>query len=158
MDKEFYWRTKVITPQQAVTLYEMNIDQSKTLLFWGLVRQGDRQGWALFLTYDGRALPLYLCGDEVAEAIKREGTDLNSLVETFYAAFDLSQLMQILQNEIMNMSLTSDDKVNMSYCPRDYEYFELAEGCANFLIGLIRSEQYNDDLVNGALEIYANPQ
>ena len=73
-----------------------------------------------------------------------------------YAAFELSQLMQILQNEIMNMNLTDDDTVNMSFCPRDYNYHELAEGCADFLIGLLREGQFNDDQCNGALEISDN--
>ena len=91
-----------------------------------------------------------------AEALHNSGVDVEQLVENMYAAFELSQLMQILQNEIMNMNLTDDDTVNMSFCPRDYNYHELAEGCADFLIGLLREGQFNDDQCNGALEISDN--
>ncbi len=154
MIMNFYLTSMFITPEQAMELCQLNIDQSKSMFYWGRVQYRGNNGWALFLIKDQNEPSQYLCGDKLVETLYADGEDVGGLVDEYYAAFNLSQLMQILQNEIMNLNITREDKVNMSFCHRDYQYFELAEGCCEFLIGLIKDEQFNDDQCNGTLEIY----
>lgn len=154
MNKKNYLRSMFITPEQAVELCRMNIDQSKSMFYWGRIIYGDNESWGLFLISDENEPAQYLCGDDDADNLYGNGLDMEAYVNDYYAAFNLSQLMQILQNEVMNMSLTANDTVNLSFCPCNYQYHELAEGFAQYLIGLINDEQFNDDQCNGALEIY----
>ncbi len=156
MNKELYLTSMFIKPEQAVELYKLNIDQTKSMFYWGTVSANGRSGWALFLIQDPDGQPLCLYEDDTVKDLRTEGIDIESHIGQLYAALELSQLNQILQNEIMNMNLTSEDKLNLSFCPRDYDYHELAEGCAQYLIELIHHEQFDDNLCNGALEIYNN--
>jgi hypothetical protein len=154
MDNNFYLRSMFVTPEQAVELCKLNIDQSKSMFYWGRIAYQGKECWGLFLIKSDDATPEFLCGDNTAEELNTSIPDISDYVPDLYAAFNLSQLMQILQNEVLNMSLTKEDTVDLSHCPRKYEYYELAEGFAQFLIGLIKAEQFNDDQCNGTLEIY----
>ena len=155
MNKNFLFHSMFVKPEQAVELFNLGLDQSKTVFFWCKVVFEENIAWMLVLQKE-KDSAVFLTGDERAMQLKVQGVNRCEHVQNVYAAFDMSQLVQILQNEIMAVEVNDNDCFELPLCRRDYPYEKLTEGYADYLIGMLHEHLCNDDQCNGALEIYAD--
>ena len=96
MDREFTYLNDVITPEVAVRLSMVGLDQTLSLFYWkGFIGKDDEEAFGLFESLGGNMAPEFKAGDRRLKEWMAEGFDPETEEGSFFAAYSTAQMLQV---------------------------------------------------------------
>lgn len=156
MDREFTYLNDVITPDVAVRLSMVGLDQTLSLFYWkGFIGKDDEEAFGLFESLGGNMAPEFKAGDRRLKEWMAEGFDPETEEGSFFAAYSTAQMLQVADGGI---HLFEETEVGFKVpgIERNFRYYEMAEAAAEFVYQQITEEELPITLANQRLRIYSD--